>query len=186
MHRIVQQQLPKRKLPFLSFFHFFFIPESTHWASFSAAIFSSDLIEDAMIFWRNTGSGLSTRHGTFCLQEFDYMESDFSDPDFRAGAPQKRAPDRAEDAWMQSAITTMLELRSFIAHLATSTKPGQPPIHLGCLPLPHRNELHSHLLTNHLLTKRQIQPHPHSHRIRLALPRTRRPQHLENHLLQSR
>lgn len=82
-----------------------------------------------MTFWRNTGSGLSTRHATYCLQEFHYMVSDSSNPDFQTSAPKKQDPDRAEDTtWLHSATTTMLELKSFIAQLATSTKPGQPPI----------------------------------------------------------
>lgn len=106
----------------------FFIPGSNHWASFSAAIFSSDLIEEAMAFWWNTGSGLSTRHAAFCLQGFDNVASDSSNPDFQTSAPRQRDPDRPEDAaWMHSAATTMLDLKSFIAQLATSEKPGQLP-----------------------------------------------------------
>ncbi|OJJ81830.1 uncharacterized protein ASPGLDRAFT_49797 [Aspergillus glaucus CBS 516.65] len=107
----------------------FFIPESSHWASFSAAIFSTDLIEEAMTFWRNTGSGLSMRHATYCLQEFGYMESDSSNSEFQTSAPQKRAPDRTPDTtWIHSATTTMLNLKSFITQLATSNKSGQLPV----------------------------------------------------------
>jgi hypothetical protein len=54
-------------------------PESDvapNWASFSAVLFPLDLLKQAMGFWRDTGTGISTRHAEFCLSQFDYLVSD--------------------------------------------------------------------------------------------------------------
>jgi cystathionine gamma-synthase len=54
-------------------------PESDaapNWASFSAVLFPLDLFKQAMGFWRDTGTGISTRHAEFSLSQFDYLVSD--------------------------------------------------------------------------------------------------------------
>jgi cystathionine gamma-synthase len=54
-------------------------PESDvapNWASFSAVLFPLDLLKQAMGFWRDTGTGISTRHAEFCLSQFDYLVPD--------------------------------------------------------------------------------------------------------------
>ncbi|PIG80112.1 hypothetical protein AARAC_011650 [Aspergillus arachidicola] len=63
---------------------------SSHWANFTAVLYPSDLLKAAMAFWRDTGSGLSTRHAEFCLEEFDYLDSDSSTPAYRTPASRKR------------------------------------------------------------------------------------------------
>jgi cystathionine gamma-synthase len=47
-------------------------PESDvapNWASFSAILFPLDLLKQAVGFWRDTGTGISTRHAEFCLSQ---------------------------------------------------------------------------------------------------------------------
>jgi cystathionine gamma-synthase len=61
-----------------------------HWANFSAVLFPFELLKEAMAFWRDTGSGLSTQHAGFCLGELDYLDCDSDNSDFRSPAPLKR------------------------------------------------------------------------------------------------
>lgn len=95
------------------------------WANFSAAVFPSDLMKEAMGFWRDTGTGLSSRQAIFCLQEFEYLDSDSGNPTLRSPAPRKR--NRCQD--METFETdSMQEVKSSIAKLATSEQPGQPAV----------------------------------------------------------
>jgi cystathionine gamma-synthase len=52
--------------------------------------FPFELLKEAMAFWRDTGSGLSTRHAKFCLGELEYLDCDSDNPEFRSPAPLKR------------------------------------------------------------------------------------------------
>ncbi|GFF45535.1 probable cystathionine gamma-synthase [Aspergillus lentulus] len=93
-------------------------PESDaapNWASFSAVLFPLDLLKQAMGFWRDTGTGISTRHAEFCLSQFDYLVSDSATTKtFCAVAARKRPSPLAE---IPSAAAE--ELKSVIAGLAT-------------------------------------------------------------------
>ncbi|KAJ5093187.1 pyridoxal phosphate-dependent transferase [Penicillium angulare] len=117
----------------------FFIPAESnitkfsgvHWANFSAVIFHNDLKKTAMGYWRDTGAGISTRHASFCLEEFDYLDSDSVNPALRTPAPRKRNSHRGLPeyaTWMQNAPANQKRLQSFIAQLATSEHPGQSAV----------------------------------------------------------
>lgn len=95
-----------------------------NWANFSAALFPSELVKEAMGFWRDTGTGLSSRQAIFCLQELEYMDSDSGNPTLRSPAPRKRRRQDRETLETGS----MQELKGFIAKLATSEQPGQPAV----------------------------------------------------------
>ncbi|KAE8330164.1 pyridoxal phosphate-dependent transferase [Aspergillus sergii] len=86
---------------------------ATHWANFTAVIFPCDWRKQAMALWRDTDSGLSTRHATYYLEEFDYLDSDSSEPTFRTPALQTEA---------------VAKIKTFLAQLATSEQPGQPAV----------------------------------------------------------
>jgi cystathionine gamma-synthase len=102
-----------------------------HWANFSAVLFPFELLKEAMAFWRDTGSGLSTRHAEFCLDELDYLDCDSENPEFRKPAPLKRdyrgIPQTL--ACIQNAASRAPELRSILAKLATSDRPNEPDVH---------------------------------------------------------
>ncbi|GMG12840.1 unnamed protein product [Aspergillus oryzae] len=103
---------------------------SSHWANFTAVLYPSDLLKAAMAFWRDTGSGLSTRHAEFCLEEFDYLDSDSSTPAYRTPASRKRCRGKTPESliWMRAAARDSHEVKSFLADLATSEQPGQPTV----------------------------------------------------------
>ncbi|KAL4985770.1 pyridoxal phosphate-dependent transferase [Aspergillus falconensis] len=99
-----------------------------HWANFSAVLFHGDLRKKAMCYWRDTGAGLSTRHASFCLEEFEYLDSDSVNAALRTPAPKKREPHRQlpeYSTWIQNAHARQRELQSIIARLATSEQPGK-------------------------------------------------------------
>lgn len=125
------------EVPFpLQHVRFYMPPESnlgdkpTHWANFSAIIIPSDLWKEAMAFWRDTGTGLSTRHAEFCLEEFQYLDSDSLTPEFCTSAPQKRNYRQVPHslARIQSAASTVDELKAFLAKLATYEQPVEPEV----------------------------------------------------------
>ncbi|KNG80527.1 cystathionine gamma-synthase [Aspergillus nomiae NRRL 13137] len=103
---------------------------SAHWANFTAVLYPSDLLNAAMAFWRDTGSGLSTRHAEFCLEELGYLDSDSATPAYRTPAPRKRCRSQTPESltWMRAAAGNSQEVKSFLAGLATSEQPGQPPV----------------------------------------------------------
>ena len=105
-----------------------------HWANFSAVVFHNDLGKNAMGYWRDTGVGLATRHASYCLEEFDYLDSESVNAALRTAAPKKRKSHRQlpEDATlMQNAHTSQQELQFFIAQLAVSEQPGKPTVAPG-------------------------------------------------------
>ncbi|KAF7585982.1 hypothetical protein BBP40_009754 [Aspergillus hancockii] len=104
---------------------------SHHWANFTAVLFPSDQLKEAMGFWRDTGSGLSTRHAEFSLEELDYLDSDSATVlAYRTPAPRKRSRNKTPQSlpWMRAATASVHELKSFIAYIATSEQPGQPAV----------------------------------------------------------
>ncbi|KAF7615853.1 hypothetical protein AFLA_009359 [Aspergillus flavus NRRL3357] len=103
---------------------------SSHWANFTAVLYPSDLLKAAMAFWRDTSSGLSIRHAEFCLEEFDYLDSDSSTPVYRTPASRKRCRGKTPESliWMRAAARNSHEVKSFLADLATSEQPGQPTV----------------------------------------------------------
>ncbi|GAB1197104.1 hypothetical protein APSETT444_006390 [Aspergillus pseudonomiae] len=103
---------------------------SAHWANFTAVLYPSDLLNAAMAFWRDTGSGLSTRHAEFCLEELGYLDSDSAIPAYRTPAPRKRCRSQTPESlkWMRAAAGNSQEVKSFLAGLATSEQPEQPPV----------------------------------------------------------
>ncbi|KAE8350361.1 pyridoxal phosphate-dependent transferase [Aspergillus coremiiformis] len=103
---------------------------SIHWANFTAVLYPSDQLNGAMAFWRDTGSGLSTRHAEFCLEELEYLDSDSANPKYRTPAPQKRRRGETPQSltWMRVAAANMQEVKSFLANLATPEHPAQPPV----------------------------------------------------------
>ncbi|KAB8255173.1 pyridoxal phosphate-dependent transferase [Aspergillus pseudonomiae] len=103
---------------------------SAHWANFTAVLYPSDLLNAAMAFWRDTGSGLSTRHAEFCLEELGYLDSDSATPAYRTPAPRKRCRSQTPESltWMRAAAGNSQEVKSFLAGLATSEQPEQPPV----------------------------------------------------------
>lgn len=117
---------------------FYMPPESNmgesqlHWANFSTIILPSELWKDAMAFWRDTGTGLSSRHAEFCLKELEYLDSDSPNPRLRSPAHQKRNHHQIPPSHttFQTAATNMNELKAFLGHLATSEKPGQPDVNV--------------------------------------------------------
>ncbi|KAK5994563.1 putative cystathionine gamma-synthase [Cladobotryum mycophilum] len=80
-----------------------------------------------MAFWRDSGSGLSTRHAKFCLSHLNYLDSDSENPNFQSPAPRKISITQNSPyyGWVQSAATDLHEVKSFIARIATPEQPGQ-------------------------------------------------------------
>jgi len=108
-------------------------PEITgaHWANFSAVLFHNDLKKAAMGYWRDTGAGLSTRHASFCLENFDYLKSEAVNPELRTPAPKKIESHRQMPGYstqMQNEEANKQVIQTFIAQLATSEQPGQSAV----------------------------------------------------------
>lgn len=119
----------------LQHIRFYMPPESSlakpaHWANFSAVFMSSKLWKEAMAFWRDTGTGLSTRHAEFCLNELQYLDSDSSNPELCTPASQKRDHRQMPHSLtrIQSAASSVGELKAFLAHLATSERQDEPEV----------------------------------------------------------
>ncbi|KAI9044655.1 uncharacterized protein KD926_011625 [Aspergillus affinis] len=109
---------------------FFMPPESNsgkatfHWANFSVVLLPSDRWKDAMTFWRDTGSGLSTRHAEYCRGEMEYLDSGSSTPGFRTAAPRKRKLQEL----LEFSNSAQSGLRATLAQLATSDRPSEPTV----------------------------------------------------------
>lgn len=103
---------------------------SAHWANFAAVLYPSDQVKGAMAFWRDTGSGLSTRHAEFCLEELDYLDSDSDAIEYRTPSPRKRCRGEIPRSltWMRAAVANKHEVKSFLANLATSEQPGRKAV----------------------------------------------------------
>ncbi|KAK2744989.1 hypothetical protein FQN57_004119 [Myotisia sp. PD_48] len=82
-----------------------------------------------MGFWRDTGTGISSRHAEYCLKRFDYLKSDADLPSLRSPALKERIKD---PNLILTAVTTAtaerLDIEMLIAKLASSDKPGQRPV----------------------------------------------------------
>lgn len=100
----------------------------TDWANFSAILLPSELWKNAMAFWRDTGTGLSSRHAEFCLGELVYLDSDSSNPRHRTPALQNRSHHQVSLLMARTAATSMNELKAFLSHLATSDQVDQPDV----------------------------------------------------------
>jgi cystathionine gamma-synthase len=102
-----------------------------YWANFSAVLLPSTLWKRAMAFWRDSGSGLSTRHAEFCIGELGYLDSDSSNAVFCSPAPLKRDNRQTTQLLdrVQGATGSMPELKRIIAELATSDEPGELAVH---------------------------------------------------------
>lgn len=116
----------------------FFMPSESnegksefHWANFSAVILPSQLWKTAMSFWRDTGSGLSSRNAEYCLTELDYLDLDATDPKLRVPAPKKRNHRESPPplSGIEATSNSIKQLKTFLGQLATSEKAGQP--HVG-------------------------------------------------------
>lgn len=122
--------------PYVEAVRFFMPSESNegksevHWANFSAVILPSQLWKTAMSFWRDTGSGLSSRNAEYCLTELDYLDLDATDPKLRVPAPKKRNPRQTPHplGGIDAPSTNVKQLKTFLAQLATSEQPGQPHV----------------------------------------------------------
>ncbi|KAL4798542.1 pyridoxal phosphate-dependent transferase [Aspergillus venezuelensis] len=104
----------------------------SHYADFSAVLLTPNLWKKAMAFWRDTGSGLSTRHAEYILTEIDYLNPDrVGTLEYQPPALKKRGPCREPPASLtriQAAESSLLELRGVLARLASSDRPGEPPV----------------------------------------------------------
>lgn len=100
-----------------------------YWANLSAVLFHNDLRKKAMGYWRDTGARLSTRHASFCLEEFDCLDSDSVNQASRTPVPKKR--NLTGSCQSMRLGCRMRELQSFIAQLATSEQPKQRTVAPG-------------------------------------------------------
>ncbi|KAF4211743.1 hypothetical protein CNMCM8980_001821 [Aspergillus fumigatiaffinis] len=106
---------------------------TAYWAQFSVILFPDELWSEAMSFWRDTGTGISTRHALFCLEELCYLESKSPNPAYQTAPPCQRGsqPSSPLHISVRSALASIPVVKSFIAQLATSEQPGQPPVQSG-------------------------------------------------------
>ncbi|GIJ92461.1 hypothetical protein Asppvi_011443 [Aspergillus pseudoviridinutans] len=106
---------------------------TAYWAQFSVILFPDALWSEAMNFWRDTGTGISTRHALFCLEELCYLESKSPNPAYQTAPPCQRGSQPSSPLHMsvRSALASIPVVKSFIAQLATSEQPGQPPVQSG-------------------------------------------------------
>ncbi|RDW78706.1 Cys metabolizm PLP-dependent enzyme [Aspergillus mulundensis] len=105
-----------------------------HWANFSAVLLAPDLWDEAMAYWRDSGNGLSTRHAEYILTELDYLDSDCAGMlELRTPALRKRGGGICREIpasyqKIQAAESSFSELRDALARLASSNRPGEPPV----------------------------------------------------------
>lgn len=120
----------KETPPILETVRFYMPPESVReegeirWTNFSAVLFPENLWKSAMGVWRDFGTGVSTRHAEFCLDNLRYLDADSSNANLRSPAPCKRALNEPGFDFRQAA-TDMAEVKSLIGRLVTSEQPGQ-------------------------------------------------------------
>lgn len=103
--------------------------KSWSWASFSAVLMPDESCKKAMAFWRDTGSGLSTRHAEFCLEVLDYLSSESSNKEFCTRALKRnehRLPQSL--ALVEATEGSVDDVKPILARIATSEKPGQPTV----------------------------------------------------------
>lgn len=103
---------------------------TAHWASFTAVLFPEDQWKEAMTFWRDTGTGMSTRNAPFCLEELDYLESKSPNPAFQTPASRERNNGQVSQflASVRSAAASITAVKSFIGKMVTSEQQGQPAV----------------------------------------------------------
>ena len=103
---------------------------TAQWASFTAVLFPEDQWKEAMAFWRDTGTGISTRNALFCLEELGYLESRSPNPSFQTPASQESISDQVSQclASVRSATASISALKSFLGQIATSEQQGQPAV----------------------------------------------------------
>lgn len=103
---------------------------TAHWASFTAVLFPEDQWKEAMAFWRDTGTGMSTRHAPFCIEELDYLESKSPNPEFQTPASRGRDNGQVSQllASVCSAAASIPVVKSFIGKMVTSEQQGQPAV----------------------------------------------------------
>ncbi|KAA8649398.1 hypothetical protein EYZ11_013194 [Aspergillus tanneri] len=103
---------------------------TAYWAQFSATLFPDELWSEALAFWRDTGTGISTRHAPFCLEELCYLESKSSNPAYQTSSPCKRENQSSSQLHMsvRSALVSIPAIQSVIAQFVTSEQPGQLPV----------------------------------------------------------
>ncbi|KAG5795824.1 hypothetical protein H9Q69_005147 [Fusarium xylarioides] len=101
---------------------------STLYLAFSALLVppgSRRLVRD---IWVNLGTGITTRHTEYCLGYFDELIS--TSPLSRYSTVAERTPshDPYLAEWIQRGASDLAGLKTFIARLATSEKPGKKPV----------------------------------------------------------
>ena len=92
-----------------------------------------DQWKEAMTFWRDTGTGMSTRNAPFCLEELDYLESKSPNPAFQTPASRERSSGQVSQclASVRSVAASIPVVKSFIAQMVTSEQQGQPAVNPG-------------------------------------------------------
>lgn len=99
------------------------------WMRFYAVLYAADLEDDAKAFWRDTGSGISSRHAEYCHEWLDYLQSSSANPSFQIQPIKQNISDlEASFASLPCVIKEREAVKAFIAELATSEQPGQSTV----------------------------------------------------------
>ena len=99
------------------------------WAAFSVVLYPSDLLKEAMSYWRDTGDGISTRQAEFCLSRLDYLQSDSATSSFCTPPPKSNINDNKQLPRLEtSGDSEKQALKELIAKLTASEEAAQKPV----------------------------------------------------------
>lgn len=105
-------------------------PETAAWARFSVLLFPKDYtkeVRETLIF---TGDGMSSRHAEFCLQNFAQMLSISVFPALQTAAPRTVEDRTPAPSWAWSESQVKDKIKTRIAELVTSHRPGYRPVNI--------------------------------------------------------
>ncbi|ORY16982.1 pyridoxal phosphate-dependent transferase [Clohesyomyces aquaticus] len=97
---------------------------TTTWARFYAVLYPMEYTKQVREVWAFTGDGISSRHAEFCVQRFALMESTSKFPALTTSAMATVVGQIPIPQWGESDSDVKAKIKTQIAKLVTSHKPG--------------------------------------------------------------
>ncbi|KAJ5642244.1 pyridoxal phosphate-dependent transferase [Penicillium lividum] len=98
--------------------------EDMPWLGFHAVIFPKSLDGEALVQWRDAGTGVCSRHAEYCIQNFDYLRSESINPAWYTKAENSFGSQQPRPV-ITSGEEEKMAVRQLISKLAASDLPGQ-------------------------------------------------------------
>ena len=99
------------------------------WLAFHAVLYPEDISQHAAAFWRDTGDGITSRHAKYCHEWLQFLDSESENPVLQTRAAQSASMSvRSSQLMIRSALQEEVDIKTFIAKLASSDQSGQPAV----------------------------------------------------------